>query len=287
MGWHGYLVLWCGVFGTVALVGYGRSLAGMTRAQRTARTRGRIERVDEPRHGSSPNDGIAVVVSFQDPASGQEFTVTNDGERGERISVAWTGREIGVHYPRGRPHAFRFANHISEGGRGLGWPNFALFLVYAGVVAVAAIDRGWPWALLGFCGPWALSGAYHLPGNIRDRNRRIDALAAMAAVPGRVVAVLKSVTVDSDDGHTSTHLVPVLAFTTLDGRAVTAYCESGLPDPAGSRGLDVTIHYAPDDPAEFVLDVEAERRSWKRDMAVNVVGVLIVATAAVVGAVAL
>ncbi|MFE2932003.1 DUF3592 domain-containing protein [Streptomyces sp. NPDC059278] len=287
MGWHGYLVLWCGVFGTVALVGYGRSLAGMTRAQRTARTRGRIERVDEPRHGSSPNDGIAVVVSFQDPASGQEFTVTNDGERGERISVAWTGREIGVHYPRGRPHAFRFTNHISEGGRGLGWPNFALFLVYAGVVAVAAIDRGWPWALLGFCGPWALSGAYHLPGNIRDRNRRIDALAAMAAVPGRVVAVLKSVTVDSDDGHTSTHLVPVLAFTTLDGRAVTAYCESGLPDPAGSRGLDVTIHYAPDDPAEFVLDVEAERRSWKRDMAVNVVGVLIVATAAVVGAVAL
>lgn len=31
MGWHGYLVLWCGVFGTVALVGYGMSLAGMTR----------------------------------------------------------------------------------------------------------------------------------------------------------------------------------------------------------------------------------------------------------------
>ncbi|MCX4851323.1 DUF3592 domain-containing protein [Streptomyces sp. NBC_00893] len=287
MGWHGYLVLWCGVFGTVALVGYGRSLAGMTRAQRTVRTKGRIERVDEPRHGSSPNDGIAVVVSFQDPATGREFTVTNDGERGERISVAWTGREIGVHYPRGRPHAFRFANRLSEGGRGLGWPTFALFLVYAGLVAFAAIDRGWPWALLGFCGPWALSGAYHLPGNVRDRNRRIDALAAMAAVPGRVVAVLKSVTVDSDDGHTSTHLVPVLSFTALDGRAVTAYCESGLPDPAGARGMDVTIHYAPDDPADFVLDVEAERRSWKRDMAVNVVGVLIVATAAVVGVVAL
>ncbi|MFG3532527.1 DUF3592 domain-containing protein [Streptomyces sp. NPDC047917] len=287
MGWHVYLVPWCGVFGAVALVGYGRSLAGTTRAQRTVRAKGRIERVDEPRHGSSPNDGISVVVSFQDPATGQEFTVTNDGERGERISVAWTGREIGVHYPRGRPHAFRFANRLSEGGRGLGRPTFALFLAYAGLVAVAAIDRGWPWALLGFCGPWALSGAYHLPGNIRDRNRRIDVLAAMAAVPGRVVAVLKSVTVDSDDGHTSTHLVPVLTFTTLDGRAVTAYCETGLPDPAGARGLDVTVHYAVDDPADFVLDVDAERRSWKRDMAVNVVGVLIVATAAVMGVVAL
>ncbi|MFJ2591089.1 DUF3592 domain-containing protein [Streptomyces sp. NPDC087538] len=228
-----------------------------------------------------------MVVSFQDPSTGQEFTVTNEGERGERISVAWTGREIGVHYPRGRPHAFRFANHLSEGGRGLGWANFALFLVYAGLVAVAAIDLGWPWALLGLCGPWALSGLYHLPGNIRDRNRRIDQLAAMVAVPGRVVAVLKSVTVDSNDGHTLTNLMPVVTFTTLDSREVTAYCEPGIPDTAGSRGLDLTIHYDPDDPALFVLDVEAERRSWKRDMAVNVVGVLVVAAAAVVGVIAL
>ncbi|MFJ2669228.1 DUF3592 domain-containing protein [Streptomyces sp. NPDC087525] len=284
MGWHGYVALWCGVFGTVALVGYGRSLAGVTRAQRAVRATGRIERVGQPRHGSSPNDGIAVVVSFQDPPTGQEFTVTNDGERGERISAAWMGREIGVHYPPGRPHAFRFTNDLSEGGRGLGWPTFSLFLVYAGLVVVAAIDWGWPWALFGFCGPWALSGMYHLPGNIRDRRRRLDELAAMAAVPGRVVAVLKSVSTD-DDGHTSTRLVPVVTFTTLDGRAVTAYCESGLPDPAGSQCLDVAIHYAPDDPAVFTLDVEAERRSWKRDMAVNVVGVLVVAAAAVVGVV--
>ncbi|MFE4173549.1 DUF3592 domain-containing protein [Streptomyces sp. NPDC056909] len=286
MGWHGYLALWCGVFGTVALVGYGRSLAGMTRAQRAVRARGRIERVGEPRHGSSPNDGIAVVVSFQDPSTGQEFTVTNDGERGERISAAWTGREIGVHYPRGRPHAFRFTSDLSEGGRGLGWPTFAVFLVYAGPVVVAAIDRGWPWALLGFCGPWALSGIYHLPGNVRDRNRRLDALAAMAAVPGRVVAVQKSVSTD-DDGHTSTRVVPVVTFTTVDGTAVTAYCESGLRDPAGSQGRDVTVHHAPDDPAVFTLDVEAERRSWKLDMAVNVVGVVVVAAAAVAGVVAL
>ncbi|MEU6751102.1 DUF3592 domain-containing protein [Spirillospora sp. NPDC046719] len=137
--------------------------------------------------------------------------------------------------------------------------------------------------MLGFCGPWALSGVYHLPGNIRDRKRRLGDLAAMAAVPGRVVAVLRSVTHDPTDGNTWTSLMPVVAFTTLDGKEVTAYCESGLPDPAGSRDLDVTVHYAPADPAVFVLDVEAERRSWKRDMAVDVVGVLVVAAAAVVG----
>ncbi|MFF5336070.1 DUF3592 domain-containing protein [Streptomyces sp. NPDC013181] len=286
MGWHVFLMVWCGVTGAVALVGYARVLAGTTRAQRTVRTTGRIERVDEPRHGSSPKYGISVVVTFQDPLTGQEFTVTNDGERGDRIDAAWTGREIAVHYPRGRPDAYRFANDPSEGGRGLGRPTFALVLCYAGAVTDAAIDRGWPWALVGFCGPLALSGVWHLPGNVRDRNRRIDALAAMASVPGRVVAVLKSVTVD-EDGNTATRLVPVVAFTTLDGRAVTAYCESGLSDPAGARDRDVTVHYAPDDPAVFVLDVEAERRSWYWDITVNVVGVLIVATAAVAGVVAL
>ncbi|MFI5966549.1 DUF3592 domain-containing protein [Streptomyces asoensis] len=82
-------------------------------------------------------------------------------------------------------------------------------------------------------------------------------------------------------------LVPVVTFTTLDGRAVTAYCESGPADLAGSRGRDVTVHYSPDDPAVFALDVEAERRSWKRDMAVNVVGVVVVAAAAAVAAAAL
>ncbi|MFC8536527.1 DUF3592 domain-containing protein [Streptomyces sp. NPDC057249] len=282
MDQHGFLALWCGVFGAWALIGFGRSLAGATRAQRTVRTKGRIERVDVPRHGSSPKSGIGVVVSFRDPATGEEFTVTNDGDRGEVISAAWTGREIAVHYPNGKPHAFRFARNLSEGGRGLGPPAFALFLVYAGLVTVAATDRGWPWALVGFCGPLALSGLYHLPGNLRDRNRRIDALAAMASVPGRVVAVLKSVSAD-EDGHTSTRLVPVVAFTTLDGREVTAYCESGLRNPDRSWGRDITIHYAPDDPAVFVLDIEAERRSWYWDITADVVGVLIVATAAVAG----
>ncbi|SHH85838.1 hypothetical protein SAMN05444521_2265 [Streptomyces sp. 3214.6] len=90
MGWDQFLLLWCavwgvgcgvwgvgcGVWGVAALVGYGMSLAGVTKAQRTVRLKGRIERVREPRHGGSRSGGISVVVSYRDPASGQEVTVT-------------------------------------------------------------------------------------------------------------------------------------------------------------------------------------------------------------------
>lgn len=286
MGWHGYLALWCAVWGVVALVGYGMSLAGVTKAQRTVRLTGRIERVREPRHGGSRKGGISVVVSYRAPSTGQEVTVTNDGERGEAITTAWTGREIGVHYPRGRPHAYRFTNDLQESSRGLGWPNFAVFLIYVGLVVVAAIEWGWPWALIGFCGPWAVFSVYHLPGNVRDVHRRRDTLAAMAAVPGRIIAVLKDISTDSE-GSTSTTLTPVVAFTTCEGTAVTAYCTSGLPDPAGSYDRDVTVHYTPDDPAVFTPDIAAERRSQKLDVTFNVLALLVTAAAAVVGAVML
>lgn len=124
--------------------------------------------------------------------------MTNDGEVGERITTTWPGREIGVHYPRGRPHAFRFTSDLGEGGRGL----------------------------------WAISGVYHLPQNVRDVNSRLDTLDSMAAVPGRVVAVLKSVSTD-EDGHTSTNLMPVVAFTRRPGRlhpgrrGPTSFSEAG------------------------------------------------------------
>ncbi|GGN21090.1 DUF3592 domain-containing protein [Streptomyces fuscichromogenes] len=286
MGLHGYLALWCAVFGAAALFGYGWSLAGMTRARRTVRVTGRIERVREPGHGGSRRGGIPVVVSYRDPATGQDVTVTNDGDRGEAITTAWEGREIGVHYPRGRPHAFRFTGRPEDGGRGLGRPNFAVFLVYAGVVVVAAIDRGWPWALVGFCGPWAVVGALYLPGNIRDTRRRRETLASMIAVRGRFVAVLRDVDTDGE-GSPFTTLTPVVAFTTPEGTAVLAHCTTGVPDPADARGRDVTVHYAPGDPTTFTLNRAAEQRSLRSDVAVNVVALLVVAGAALVGAVLL
>lgn len=204
MGWDRFLLLWCAVWGVAALVGYGMSLAGVTKAQRTVRLKGRIERVREPRHGGSCSGGISVVVSYRDHALGQEVTVTNDGERGEMITAAWEGREIGVSHPRGRPHAYRFSNRPEEPSRGLGRPSCALFLVYVGLVVLAAVDRGWPWALIGFGGPWAVYAAVHLPGTVQARNDRLGRPAAMDSVQGRIVAVLKDVGIDQDDGRTRT-----------------------------------------------------------------------------------
>ncbi|MBD0692775.1 DUF3592 domain-containing protein [Streptomyces sp. CBMA123] len=287
MGWDGFLALWCAVWGVVALAGFGRSLAGVTRAQRTVRLTGRIVRVGEPRHGGSRQGGIAVVVVYRDPASGQDVTVTNDGERGEMITAAWVGREIGVSHPRGRPHAYRFANLPEEPSRGLGRPAFALFLVYAGLVVLAALHWGWPWTLIGFGGPWALLGVVHLPGAVRDKNARLGRLAAMDSVEGRVVAVLKDVSVDQDDGHTSTTITPVLSFTTRAGTAVTAHCTEHLVDPAGAYGRELTVHHTPDDPAEFTLDRAAERRSEERGLLFHVLLTVVLAATAVAGAVPL
>lgn len=284
MGWAEFLVLWCAVWGAVALVGYGMSLAGVTKAQRTVRLTGRIERVREPRHGGSRKGGISVVVSYRDPASGQEVTVTNDGERGEMITAAWQGREIGVSHPRDRPHAYRFSNTPEEPDRGLFWPGFALFLVYVGLVVLAAVDWGWPWALIGFGGPGAVFAAAHLPGTVRAKNDRLARLAAMDTVQGRVVAVLKDVSVDQDDGHWTT-ITPVVAFTTREGTAVTAHCTSNLPNPAGAYGRDITVHHSPADPADFTLDPRAEHRSEGQDATFNVLVIVVLAATAMAGVV--
>ncbi|MCX4850343.1 DUF3592 domain-containing protein [Streptomyces sp. NBC_00893] len=283
MGLQGYLALWCGAFGTVALVGYARSLAGTTPAQRAVRVMGLIERAREPRHGSSQRDGIPVVVSFQDPSTGQEFTVTNDSDHGERITAAWTGREIGVRYPRGRPHAYRFVGDLRAGRHGLGWPNFAVFLIYVGLVVFAAIDWSWPWALIGFGGPWTVSGVWYVPQNTRAANRRIDALTSQPPVQGRVIAVLTDTSTDAD-GDTYTSHTPVITFTTHEGTTVTAYCADELPDSANSHGRDVTIHYTPDDPAVFTSDLAAEHRSGPIDIALSVVALLLGVAAVAVGA---
>lgn len=77
--------------------------------------------------------------------------------------------------------------------------------------------------------------ACYLPGAARRASRRIDALTTVNPVPGRVIAVLKDVSTD-EDGETVTRHTPVVAFTTHEGTAVTAYRTSDLPDPAGSYG---------------------------------------------------
>ncbi|MGX2993061.1 DUF3592 domain-containing protein [Streptomyces sp. JNUCC 64] len=284
--WHGYLALWCGVFGVLALIGYGRSLAGVNRARRAVRVMGRIERVRPPRHGGSWRDGIAVVVTFRDPSTGREHTVTNDRDRGVMIDAAWEGREVPVSYPGGRPFAYRFTHDLHTGRYGLGWPHTALFLVYAGLVVGASVEWGWPWALIGVFGPWTVCGILYLPGSVSGPGRALDELGSGPPVPGRVVAVLEDVSTD-EDGHTMTRHTPVVSFTTRQGVTVTAYRTSGLTDPARSFGRDVTVHYAPADPARFTLDLAADRRSRWSEVAFALVAFGLGAAAVVVGAVLL
>jgi hypothetical protein len=274
MGSHGYLVLWCAVLGTVVL-------AGVIRTRRTVRVMGRIERVREPRNGSSQRDGISVVVSFQGPSTGQEFTVANDGRRGETITTAWTGREIGVFYPRERPHAFRFTKDLSADESEVVWAGCAGILIYAGLVVGAVSEWGWPWALLGLGVPWAFIAAgsilYDTGSKARHRN---DRLTSQAAVEGRVVAVLKDVTSEGGTSHT-----PVVTFTTHEGTVFTAYCAKGLPDSPSSHGRDVTIHCTADDPADFTTDLASEHRSRKSDRIFNVVALALGLSVVAVGAV--
>ncbi|MFG2970101.1 DUF3592 domain-containing protein [Streptomyces sp. NPDC048288] len=180
--------------------------------------------------------------------------MTNDTGHGERIQAAWAGREIGVRYPRGRPHAYRFVHDLPQGGRGLGWPNLAVFLIYVGPVVFAAIDRSWPWAPIGAGGPWTAVTALYLPQVAPVVNRRLDAPTSRLPVQGRVIAVLADTGTDSE-GFTSSSHPPVIAFTTHEGTAVTAYCPDGLPHHAKSYGRGVTIRCTPDDPAVLTTDL--------------------------------
>ncbi|WP_033216898.1 DUF3592 domain-containing protein [Kitasatospora phosalacinea] len=283
MGWDVVLLLWCAAWGAVALVGTVRSLVGVTAAQRTVRLAGRIRTVGEVRHGASRIGGIPVTVAWRDPDTGREVVAAGDDGRGETLTAAWVGREVGVGHPRGRPEEHRFANAPEPPSRGLGWPAFAAFLVYGGLVALAAIHWAWPWALVGGAGPWALVGLRYLPAAVRDRRGKRARLAVTEAVPGRVVAVLQDVRIDEESGSTLTTLTPVVAFTTRDGTAVTAHCTAHLADPARARGREVTVHHTPADPAEFTLDPAADRRSWGWDLAVHVAAVAVLAAVAAVG----
>ncbi|MET8830618.1 DUF3592 domain-containing protein [Streptomyces sp. NPDC004610] len=292
MSWHGYIALWCALCAAVALLGYGRSLAGMTRAQRTVRTTGRVEEVRELRHGGSRRDGVPVVVTFQDPATGQEFTVTNDRDRGETVTAAWIGRRVAIRYHRGRPHAYEFhftgeaPGEEPERDRGLGVPNCAVFLIYAGLVTGAAIEWGWPWALIATCGPLAVGAALQLPESLRATDRRRATTATLVAVPARVVAVLRDVSTDGE-GSSYTTWTPVVDFTTLDGTAVTAYCPTGIPDPEKSRGRTFTLHYNPADPAHFTPAMTSEQRSHALDDAFTILFLLATVAATVAGAILL
>ncbi|MFH8371177.1 DUF3592 domain-containing protein [Streptomyces sp. NPDC018031] len=283
MGGYDLLRLWWAVPAGLALLGYGLSLAGLTRAQRAVWVTARIVTVGQPEHGASKTPGIPVTVEFQDPATGQKHILPNAGKHGDAIEEAWVGREFSVRYPPGRPHLFRIVLHAGD-RKGRSGPNCTVALLLVGLVIHATVVRGYPWALLGF-GALLTASAAASP-DIRLARTRDALLASAVAVPARVVAVTKDVYTDGEGSEIVNH-APVVTFTTVDGVHVTVLSRDGIPEPRLSLGRELTIHYAPSDPAVYTPDPEADRRDNQKSVGLILI-LLIVGTAAVVaGAVTL
>ncbi|MGW0576637.1 DUF3592 domain-containing protein [Streptomyces sp. NPDC002920] len=265
MNGYALLELWWVVPSGLALLGYGLSLAGLTRAQRAVWVRARIVEVGQPAHGDSKGPAIPVTFAFRDPATGREFALPNAGKHGDAVREAWVGREFDVRYPPGQPHRFLVvadgADAVDRSGRG--GPDCAVALLLVGLVIHAAVARGYPYALLGFGA--LLTAVAALSPDIRRARARAARLASAVAVPARVVAVTTDVHTDGEGSEFVTH-APVVAFTTLDGIDVTVLSRAGLPDPGRSLGRELTIHYAPDDPAVHTPDLAFDRRERAKDI---------------------
>lgn len=254
---QGMLGLWWTVPAGLALVGYGSSLAGVTRPQRAVWVTARVVEVRQPDHGDSKRPGIPVTVAFQDPATGREFRLRHAGKNGHVVDAAWVGREFPVRYPRGRPERFHLMLDLVGETRGTGGPNRTVFLLLVGLVIQSFFVWGWPRGLICLGGLLFLIVA--LSRDIQHARARAALLDGAVAVPGRVVAVTKDVYTDGEGDEIVNH-APVVAFTTHEGTLVTALCRAGVPDPSLSLDRELTIHYAPADPSVLTPDLDHDRR---------------------------
>lgn len=279
MDWHEALLLWCAGCGVLALIGYGRSLAGVTRAQRAVRVPGRIAEVRIPEHGGPGIPGTPLTVAFSDPDTGQEHVLPYVSESGIQLNAAWVGREIAVIHPPGHPERFRITYDVEAGRHGLAWPHFAVFLLYCGLVTDTAIRHGYPWALIGVGVPLAVGMALLLRDDLRLIRR--DAASPAVGVPGRVAAVLTSV---HDDGESVwTSHTAFITFATREGAEVVGRLRAEPKDPNTRYGAEITVHYRPGNLDAFTLDPGGTRRSSVRAVAFLVGCVLLGAVGTVAG----
>ncbi|MCX4763974.1 DUF3592 domain-containing protein [Streptomyces sp. NBC_01275] len=284
MSGHEPLELWWAVPAGLALLGYGLSFAGLTRAQRAVWVTARIVGVEQPTHGDSKRPGIPVTVAFQDPATGREFILPNAGKHGDSVEEAWVGREFEVRYPPGQPHRFRIVLDTTGEKNGRLGPTCAVMLLLIGLAIHATVVWGYPWALLGF-GALLTAFAAASP-DIRSARLRDHLLASAVAVPARVVAVAKDVHTAGEGDEIVDH-TPVVAFTTHEGVHVTVLCRDNIPDPGRSLDRALTVHYAPSDLTVYTPDPAADRRDREGSIGLIVI-LLIIGTAAIVtGAVTL
>ncbi|MER5198241.1 DUF3592 domain-containing protein [Streptomyces sp. NPDC002755] len=277
MGGYELLELWWVVPAGLAFLGYTLSLTGLTRAQRAVWVTARIVAVEPPAHGASKQPGIPVTVAFQDPFTERQFTLSNAGRHGYSVEEAWVGRELRVRYPRGQPHRFRVTTDTPQDRNGRVGPDCATILLLIGLVIHATVVRGYPYALLGFGALLTVFAA--ASPDIRAARARDDLLSSAVAVPARVVAVTKDVYTDGEGEELVNH-APVLTFTTEDGTHVTVLSRDGIPDPSHSLHRELTLHYAPSDPAVYTPDPAADRRANER--AIGWIIILLITGAAAV-----
>ncbi|MCX5368943.1 DUF3592 domain-containing protein [Streptomyces sp. NBC_00015] len=261
MGGYELLELWWVVPAGLAFLGYALSLTGLTRAQRAVWVTARIVAVEPPAHGASKVPGIPVEVAFQDPFTERQFTLSNAGRHGTSVEEAWVGRELHVRYPRGQPHRFRVTPDTPQDRNGRVGPDCATILLLVGLVIHATVVRGYPYALLGFGALLTVFAA--ASPDIRLARTRDDLLSSAVAAPARVVAVTKDVYTDGEGDEIVNH-APVVTFTTQDGTHVTVLSRDGIPDPSHSLHRELTIHYAPSDPAVYTPDLKADHRANER-----------------------
>ncbi|MFK4082770.1 DUF3592 domain-containing protein [Kribbella sp. NPDC020789] len=249
---------WWVVPGGLAVFGYLLSFAGLTRAQRAEWVSARIVGLEPPEHGASKDGGIPVTVSFQDPGTGQQFTLPNEGSRhGFPVRAAWIGRELRVYYPKGHPEKFRIELYPEDERTGREFPGLMVALLLLGLVIYAIVAWGYEWAFLGFGFLLLLAGLFSR--DRRSARQREQQLADAIAVPARVVAVTTDVYKDGEGSEIVNH-APVVAFTTTDGRDVLVQPLDNFPGPGSSLGREFTLHYARTDPAVYTPDLAADSR---------------------------
>ena len=251
------LGLWWTVPTGLAVVGYACSLAGLTRPQRAVWVTARVVEVHPPGHGESGKHAIPVTIVYHDPDTGREFRLRHEGRRGDRVEVAWVGREFPVRFPRRRPERFHLMLDSEGRTSGVGGPNCMVILLVVGLVVQSFFVWGWQWGLICVGGLLLLVVALSRDGEyVRARAAQ---LAEGVTVQGRVVAVTRDVYTDAEGVESVGH-ASVVAFTTREGVEVTALCTEGIRDVAQSLGRDVPLRYAPADPSLLTADPDHERR---------------------------
>lgn len=253
------VIVWCVVFGAVALFGLGRyAVRGQRRGVRAA---ARVLRAWEPpRAGAHRSLGVPAELGFVDPLTGREVVGATRGGRYGRLEAAWPGREVEVRYAAGDPDGFRVV-------RGPGPPDRDLLAAAVGisVVTVILLDRlasgtGFGWILIAFGALWTAATGSVLIATVRESLRRGRALRGpTATVPGTVVAVFESKHDKEDEGGTSHIYTPVVTFTTHEGLTVLGIVPVGTSGRRTWAGREVPVRYATADPSVFHLDRFTDR----------------------------